>query len=65
VLEGLADEVRPGLLRGRRVDPAGVLTEAGAPVDADVGEQLVAVDGILGERGRRVGPFLELLDDPG
>jgi hypothetical protein len=34
------------------------------PVDADVREQLVAVDGIFGQGGRGVRPFLELLDDP-
>ena len=38
---------------------------AGEPVEADVGEQLVAVDGVLGQLGRRVGPLLELLGDPG
>ena len=38
---------------------------AGQPVEHHVGEQLVAVDGVLGQAGARVGPFLELLDDPG
>src|SRR4029453_13551648 len=38
---------------------------AGEPVDADVGQQVGAVHGVLGELGRRVGPLLELLHDPG
>ena len=37
----------------------------GQPVDTDVGEEPVTVNGVLGEPGGRVGPFLELLDDPG
>jgi hypothetical protein len=35
------------------------------PVEADVGQQLVAVDRVGGELGGRVGPLLELLGDPG
>ena len=37
----------------------------GEPEDADVGEQLVPVDGLVGDLGGRIGPLLELLDDPG
>lgn len=40
-------------------------TGAGEPIHADVGQQLVAVDGLFGQLGRRVGPLFELLDDPG
>ncbi len=38
---------------------------AGQPVHAHVGEDQVAADGVFGQAGARVGPFLELLDDPG
>ncbi len=38
---------------------------AGEPVDADIGEELIAVDGIFRQIGGRVRPLLELLDDPG
>ena len=69
-------EDRHALRRVRRRHPTflgmgGLVQEAGRgragarePVDADVREQLVAVDGIFGQGGRWMGPFLELLDDP-
>jgi hypothetical protein len=37
----------------------------GEPEDADVGEQLVPVDGRLGQLGARIGPLVKLLHDPG
>ena len=37
----------------------------GQPVQGDVGQQDVAVNGVLGEFGRGIGPLLELLHDPG
>ncbi len=55
---------------GRVVEPlvVGVGGRAGGggePVDADVGQDPVAVHGVLGQQGGRVGPLLELLHDPG
>src|SRR5215218_2228237 len=46
------------------IEPSRGTTGVGEPVDADVGQQLVAVDGVVRERGGWVGPFFELLDDP-
>src|SRR5215207_8052860 len=74
--ERLGGEHRPPLRRraGRApfgrvsslVQEAGVRgSGTGKPVDRDVGEQLVEVDGILGKLGRSVGPLLEVLEDPG
>ena len=37
----------------------------GEPEDADVGQQLITIDGLLGQLRGRIGPRLELLDDPG
>src|SRR5215204_4574325 len=50
---GLVQEVRRGG------------TGAREPVDRDVGQQLVELDGVLGQLRRRVRPLLEVLDDPG
>src|SRR6476619_5074664 len=32
--------------------------------DAHARQQLIAIDGVLGQLGRRVGPLAEILDDP-
>src|ERR1700704_2341202 len=38
---------------------------AGQPIERHVGQQLIAIDDVLRQFRVRVGPFLELLDDPG
>src|SRR6202020_1394345 len=58
-----------GRPHGRVVEPlvVGVGGRAGGggePVDADVGQDPVAVHGVFGQQGGRVGPPLELLHDP-
>jgi hypothetical protein len=47
------------------VHAGGGVRGAGEPVEHHVGEQVVAVHGVLGQLRRGVGPLLELLDDPG
>ena len=46
-------------------DVGGGRAGPGEPVQADVGEELVDVDGVLGQGRVAVGPGLELLGDPG
>src|SRR5579863_6717338 len=41
------------------VEAGGGPCRRGQPVDADVGEEAVTVNGVLGEAGGGVGPFLE------
>jgi hypothetical protein len=38
---------------------------AGQPVQGDVGEQVVDVDCLVWQASGRIGPFPELLEDPG
>ncbi len=52
-MSGLVEEVR------------GTGTAAAEPVDSDERKELVEVDRVLRQLARRVGPLLDLLNDPG